>query len=311
MSWKSSPILVFLLLTSCLQRGSKLATHAFPSHNPLIELEELLANDFSKGYALVDFRHPQAYAEGHIKEAVNIWRSDIEDTTKPYKGIMPTKEQLEKVFSKKGIQPTDTLILYDDNGSCEATRLWWVLQHYGFKQTRVLNGGLKAYRERGLALSKEIPKRDRSRFVLKGEFPEHFIGRDELLNLLNTKTPLKLVDVRTPDEFHGKRQKKGAYKAGRISKSIYFDWKNALDSTNGHHFLPKEALQKRYQKLSPNKEDLVVVYCHSGVRSAHTTFVLTQLLGYKNIKNYDGSWTEWSYFDGLPYERDLETTIFE
>ncbi len=311
MSWKSSLSLVSLLLASCLQRGSKLATHPFPSHSPLIELEELLANDFSKRYTLVDFRHPRAYTEGHIKEAVNIWRSDIENSSQPYKGIMPTKEQLEKVFSKKGIQPTDTLILYDDNGSCEATRLWWILQHYGFNQTRVLNGGIKAYLGHGLALSKKVPKRDSSNFVLKGVFPEHFIDREELLNLLNTKNPLKLVDVRTPDEFHGKRQKKGAYKAGRISKSIFFDWKNALDSTNEHHFLPKEALQKRYEKLSPNKEDLVVVYCHSGVRSAHTTFVLTQLLGYKNIKNYDGSWTEWSYFDGLPYERDLETTIFE
>jgi len=307
----NSYVLLFLLLASCLQHGPKSASHPLPVHNPLIALDELLTCDLSNGYVVVDFRSPNAYAKGHIKEAINIWRSEIENKSKPYNGIMPTKVQLEEVFSKKGVRSTDTLIVYDNNGSCEATRLWWVLQHYGFTQTRILNGGLKAYVQRGLPLSKETPNKDRTHFILKGEFPEYFIAREELLTLLSTNTPLRLVDVRTPDEFHGKRKKKGANKAGRISKSILFDWKNALDVNNEHHFLPLEELQKQYQKLTPNKEDLMVIYCHSGVRSAHTTFVLTQLLGYKNIKNYDGSWAEWSYFEKLPYEKDFETIIFE
>ncbi len=311
MSLSNSYVLLFLLLTSCLQHGSRPASHPLSSHNPLIELDELLTCDLSKGYVLIDFRAPNAYAEGHIEEAVNIWRPEIENKNEPYSGILPTKVQLEKVFSKKGIQPTDTLIIYDDNGSCEATRLWWVLQQYGFNQTRVLNGGLKAYLQHGPPLSKETPKRNASHFILKGEFMEQYIGREELLGLLDANTPLRLVDVRTPDEFNGKRQKKGAFKAGRISKSILFDWKNALDTNKEQHFLPLEELQKRYQKLTPNKEDLMVIYCHSGVRSAHTTFVLTQLLGYKNVKNYDGSWTEWSHFEKLPYEKDFETIIFE
>ncbi len=311
MNLRNSYILLFLLLTSCQQHGLRPASNSQSSHHPLIELDELLTYDLSKGYALIDFRPPNAYAKGHIKEAITIWRPEIENKNMPYGGILPTKAQLEKVLSKKGVQPTDTLIIYDNNGSCEATRLWWVLQHYGFNQTRILNGGLKAYVQHGPPLSKETPKKDRSHFILKGEFPEHYIGREELLGLLDANTPLRLVDVRTPEEFHGKRQKKGAFKAGRISKSIRFDWKNALDINKEQYFLPLEELQHRYQKLIPNKEDLVVIYCHSGVRSAHTTFVLTKLLGYKNVKNYDGSWTEWSYFKKLPYEKDFETVIFE
>ena len=311
MSLKNNPILLVLVLTSCIQRSSVGELASVPSHNPLIELEELLTSDFSKGYALIDFRPRSAYTNGHIKGAVNIWRTELEDSNKPYKGMMPTKSQLEQLLSKKGLHPNDTLIIYDHNGSCEATRLWWILQHYGFDQTRILNGGWNAYLHAGLLPSKEEPQTTTTAFNLKGATSEFFIDREALLSLLKTNTPVKLVDVRTPGEYHGKRKKKGAYKAGRIPKSILFGWKNALDSIEGHFFLPKEALQERYQNLSPNKEDLMVIYCHSGVRSAHTTFVLTQLLGYKNVKNYDGSWTEWSYFEQLPYERDAETVIFE
>lgn len=299
------------VLASCIQRGSNPLLGSLPSQNPLIEMDELLTSDFSARHTLIDFRPQSAYTKGHIKGAVNIWRSELEDRTKPYTGMMPTKKQLENILSKKGIDPSDTLIIYDHNGSCEAARLWWILQHYGFNQTRILNGGWNAYLHAGLLPSKEEPHTITTAFNLKGATSEFFIDREELLTLLHANTPVKLVDVRTPEEYHGKRKKKGAHKAGRIPKSILFDWKNALDSIEGQFFLPKEALQKRFQNLSPNKEDLMVIYCHSGVRSAHTTFVLTQLLGYKNVKNYDGSWTEWSYYEQLPYVKDAETVIFE
>jgi thiosulfate/3-mercaptopyruvate sulfurtransferase len=120
-----------------------------------------------------------------------------------------------------------------------------------------------------------------------------------------------IVDSRSDDEFTGKRQKEGATKGGRIPNSKSIDWAKAVNY-NGDKKLKSEVdLEKIYAELGASKNDTIIAYCHSGVRSAHTTFVLTQLLGYKNVKNYDGSWTEWSQFDDLPSVQDSITTIIE
>ena len=104
--------------------------------------------------------------------------------------------------------------------------------------------------------------------------------------------------------FLVKDKKKGAAKGGRIPKSVHIDWAEAFNYSGDKRIKPVEELKIIYNKLNIKKNDPIIVYCHSGVRSAHTTFVLTQLLGYKNVKNYDGSWTEWSYFNDLPFKKD-------
>jgi thiosulfate/3-mercaptopyruvate sulfurtransferase len=136
------------------------------------------------------------------------------------------------------------------------------------------------------------------------------IEKEELLKLITSdNSRVVVLDARSWDEYSGRSLKEGAKKTGRIPKSIHIDWAEAIDFGNSYTFKPKDQLEKIYAKLGASREDTIIVYCHSGVRSSHTTFVLTQLLDYKNVLNYDGSWVEWSYDDELPYETDPITNL--
>ncbi|MFT7234251.1 MAG: thiosulfate/3-mercaptopyruvate sulfurtransferase, partial [Cyclobacteriaceae bacterium] len=223
-------------------------------------------------------------------------------------GMMASPTQIENLFSRLGIGANDTLIVYDDNGLCNAARLWWILQNYNFTNVKLFHGGLDVWKENNGSVTSEIPKIKDTVFKLT-ETPsmKYHISKEEMLNTLNAG--VVILDTRSLDEFSGKRQKKGASKAGRIPKSIHIDWAETIDYNGSKKIKSIQELNAIYSHMNVSKEDPVIVYCHSGMRSAHTTFVLTQLLGYKNVKNYDGSWTEWSSFENLPFEKDSLTTI--
>lgn len=276
----------------------------------VIESEKLLSILTQSNIKIIDFRQPEHYRNDHIKNAINIWRTDIEDASYPYKGMMAKKVQIETLFSKLGIKNNDTLILYDDRGACDAARLWWVLKNYGFESVMVLNGGLQAWEKAGGIVTKEIPSVTPSGFKLPTQSPfELWISKEEIMKILVSDKNAFIFDTRTTDEFSGKRQKTGAYKGGRIPKSIRIDWASTVDYHKTQKFKSLKELEQIYSDIGASKNDMIITYCHSGVRSAHTTFVLTELLGYKNVKNYDGSWVEWSYFDELPFEKDSVTVL--
>lgn len=220
---------------------------------------------------------------------------------------MASKEQLEKLFSTKGISNDDLLVVYDDNGLCDAARFWWVLQHYNYTNIRLLNKTYSDWIATKGSFVSETTKTTPTHFTFKASPNLRLhISKEELQKTLHTNTII--LDTRSHDEFSGKRQKKGAAKAGRIPNSILMDWATAINFHTDKKIKSIEELDRIYSPIIPSKETPIIVYCHSGVRSSHTTFVLTQLLGYKNVKNYDGSWTEWSNF-ALPFERDSITTI--
>ena len=261
---------------------------------------------------IIDFRKREDFEDEHLQNAINIWRTDIEDTSLPYKGMMATKEQIEKLFSKLGIAATDTLVVYDDNGLCDASRLWWVLKNYGFESVKLLNGGLKALKEAKGNFTKDVAKHKETNFVFpqKSNF-KLYINKDSLFTIIQNHANVVLLDTRTTDEFSGKRKKKDAFDGGRLPDSKHFDWVNAIHYNGNQKFKEFLELKKLIKSNGINKDDFIVTYCHSGVRSAHTTFVLTELLGFKNVKNYDGSWVEWSYYNNLPKQKDSITTITE
>jgi len=268
----------------------------------LIELDDFESLSKLKTTKIIDFRKLKDYQEGHVQNAINIWRSDIEDDTFPYGGMKANKIQLEALFSRLGIQKDDTLIIYDDKGLCDAARLWWVLQYYNFKNVKLLNGGLVTLQNAGISLSKESVRFVPSKFEFSGISTRFFASKEQIQNAISNKS--LILDTRTEDEFTGKQLKKGAFQAGRIPSSKLIDWANAINYNGNKKIKSVAELNKIYGELTTDKSDTLFVYCHSGVRSAHTTFVLTQLLNYKHVLNYDGSWTEWSYYKNLPTAKD-------
>jgi thiosulfate/3-mercaptopyruvate sulfurtransferase len=207
------------------------------------------------------------------------------------------------LFGNLGIKTDDTIIVYDDNGLCEASRLWWILQNYDFKNIKMLHGGISAWKLNNGKVTTDLPEVNPSVFRLtENPSMKYYVSKEELREALSKD--VLILDTRTEDEFSGQRQKKGAFKSGRLPNSIHIDWAEAVNYNGDMRIKPLQELENIYKKLNIKKDDPIIVYCHSGVRSAHTTFVLTQLLGYKNVKNYDGSWTERSYFNDLPFESD-------
>lgn len=303
MNWKISIFLLLSFVSACKQKATDNLVHTTPTSTYLTNVDELKYLALVPSNKIVDFRKNEEYANGHITGALNIWRTDIEDTSYAYNGVMASPSQLEMLFSNLGISADDTLIIYDDNGLCDASRLWWILQNYGFTNVKMLQGELSAWKTSGGEISTETPLVQKTEFKFKNEPSMHlYASKEDVQAAINTKSVI--LDTRSKDEFIGKTQKEGAFKAGRIPNSILIDWAEAIDYNGDKRFKSIEELETTYTKLNVSKEDPIIVYCHSGVRSAHTSFVLTQLLGYKNVKNYDGSWTEWSFHEDLPYIND-------
>lgn len=278
--------------------------------NYLIEVDELQKIAKEPNIKILDFRKSDFYANEHIEGAMNIWRTDIENASYSYNGMMPGREQMETLFSGLGINTSNTIIIYDDNALVDSSRLWWILQNYDFTNVRLLNGGISAWKAQNGPISTETPVTTKANFKLSyTPSMKYHISKEKMIQAVANKTII--VDARTDDEYSGKRQKEGATKGGRIPNSILIDWAETVNYNGDKKIKSIEDLEKIYSRLGASKDDTIIAYCHSGVRSAHTTFVLTQMLGYKNVKNYDGSWTEWSQFNDLPSVQDSLTTIIE
>ena len=315
MTWKISLVVLILAFTACKEEKTvKIDAIEQAKENTetnyLIEVDELLKIAKEPNIKILDFRKSKFYKKEHIEGALNIWRTDLEDASYPYKGMMAGKEQMETLLGRLGVTKNDTIIIYDDNGLCDSSRLWWILQNYDFTNVRLFHGGIAAWKAHNGAISTEVPLVQKTLFKLP-EKPsmKYYVSKEEMLEAITNKT--LILDTRTTDEFTGKRQKNGASKGGRIPNSISIDWSVAVDYNGDKKMKSIEELDKIYKGFGVSKNDTIIVYCHSGVRSAHTTFVLTQLLAYKNVKNYDGSWTEWSNFDKAPIQQDSITSLFK
>ena len=323
MTWRISIFIMVLIgLASCKEKKQeetpvvvveapvKPATYTSLDH--LIEAEELKEILHEPTVKIVHFGREKQYKEGHIEGALNVWRTDITDASYPYGGMMCSKNQLENLLSSKGIQTNDLIVVYDHVASCDAARFWWVLENYGFQNIKILNGGIDSWSAIGEKRTRETPIVAKSNFKLPQETPlTSYVDKEEMVALIDREIPPVILDTRTLNEYTGLRRKKGAKRGGRIPGSTFMDWANAVNHSGDKKFKSYKDLEAMYAGIIHNKEEPVIAYCHSGVRSAHTTFVLTELLGYKNVRNYDGSWTEWSQFKEYAKERDSITTILQ
>jgi thiosulfate/3-mercaptopyruvate sulfurtransferase len=242
-----------------------------------------------------------AYDNGHIAGAVRLdWRKDLQD---PVKRDFVDAEQFSKLLSERGISNDDTVILYGGNNNWFAAYAYWYFKLYGHENVKLLDGGRKKWELYGRPLSTDTVEREPTSYTAKE--PDNSIRafRDEVLAAIGDKN---LVDVRSPDEFSGKilapahLPQEQSQRPGHIPGAINVPWSKAANEDGT--FKSDEDLTKLYGEAGLDESMDTIAYCRIGERSSHTWFVLRELLGHGNVKNYDGSWTEYGSLVGVPIE---------
>jgi thiosulfate/3-mercaptopyruvate sulfurtransferase len=244
-----------------------------------------------------------AYEEGHVPGAVGFnWTSQLQDQVR--RDII-SKEGLEQLLSAAGISNDDTVVLYGDNNNWFAAYAFWLLEMYGHKDIKLMDGGRKKWVDEGRPLTKDVPKPERTAYKAQTANAALRAKRDQVLQALgNAKHAL--VDVRSPAEYNGEIMAppglpETAQRTGHIPGAKNVPWAQAVreDGT----FKSPEELEQLYAPKGVTKDKEVIAYCRIGERSSHTWFALKHLLGYPNVRNYDGSWTEYGSLIDVPIER--------
>ena len=242
-----------------------------------------------------------AYEGGHIQGAVRLdWKTELQDQVKR---DFVDQQQFSKLLSDKGIANDDTVILYGGNNNWFAAYAYWYFKLYGHEDVKLLDGGRKKWELDGRPLVTEVPARPATSYSAKAPNNDIRAFRDEVIAAIGEKN---LVDVRSPDEFSGKilapahLPQEQSQRAGHIPTAISVPWSKAANEDGT--FKSDEDLAKLYAEAGLDGTKETIAYCRIGERSSHTWFVLQELLGHQNVKNYDGSWTEYGSLVGAPIE---------
>jgi thiosulfate/3-mercaptopyruvate sulfurtransferase len=240
-----------------------------------------------------------AYDKGHIRGAVKIdWKEDLQD---PVRRDFVNKQQFEALLSERGIANDDTVVLYGGNNNWFAAYAYWYFKLYGHDQVRLLDGGRKKWELDSRELTDETVSRDKTSY--SAQEPDRSIRafRDEVVKAIGEKN---LVDVRSPDEYAGRLlapahlPQESAQRGGHIPTAANVPWSKAANDDGT--FSDDGELRQLYADAGVDFGKDTIAYCRIGERSAHTWFVLHELLDQSNVKNYDGSWTEYGSLVGVP-----------
>jgi thiosulfate/3-mercaptopyruvate sulfurtransferase len=260
-------------------------------------------NDDSVVVAEVD-ENPDLYDEGHIAGAVKLhWRDDLQD---PVERDLVDKPTFERLLSERGIANDTTLVLYGDKNNWFAAYAYWYLKIYGHGDVRILDGGRQKWGDEAREFTTETPQPQQADYRANERDESIRTYRDSVRAQIGEQSKA-LVDVRSPQEYAGDLiappgyEQEGAQRAGHIPTAASIPWATAVrdDGT----FKNADELRELYEGKGVTPEKEVTAYCRIGERSAHTWFVLRELLGYETVKNYDGSWTEWGNLVDVPIEK--------
>jgi thiosulfate/3-mercaptopyruvate sulfurtransferase len=242
-----------------------------------------------------------AYDAGHIPGAVKLnWKTDLQD---PVVRDFVDRAQFEKLLSDKGISNDDTVILYGGNNNWFAAYAYWYFKLYGHEKVKLLDGGRKKWELDGRTLVTEVPERKATSYSAREQDTSIRAFRQEVIDAIGRKN---LIDVRSPDEFAGRilapahLPQEQAQRPGHIPSALNVPWSKAANEDGT--FKSDDELRELYASEGLDESKPTIAYCRIGERSSHTWFVLHELLGHPDVKNYDGSWTEYGSLVGAPIE---------
>jgi thiosulfate/3-mercaptopyruvate sulfurtransferase len=248
--------------------------------------------------------NPDLYDEGHIPGAVKLhWRDDLQD---PVERDVVDKQTFEQLLGGLGIGNSTTVVLYGDKNNWFAAYAYWYLKVYGHADVRILDGGRQKWIDEGRELTTDVPSPASASYTAQERDESIRAYRDQVREWIEGQT-VALVDVRSPGEYAGDLiappgyEQEGAQRAGHIPHAVSVPWASAVrdDGT----FKTADELRELYGGKGITQDRPVTAYCRIGERSAHTWFVLRELLGYDDVRNYDGSWTEWGNLVDVPIEK--------
>jgi thiosulfate/3-mercaptopyruvate sulfurtransferase len=270
----------------------------------LVEPEWLVGHLEDESIRIVEVdENPAGYRDAHIPGAIGLdWRRDLQD---PVKRQFLEPEDFGRLFGSRGVSNAHRVILYGDRNNWFAAFAYWYLKYYGHEDVKLLNGPRERWLAEGHPTTVELPNHPPVRYVARRADETIRAHRDEVLRALGG--PLVLIDVRAPQEYSGELivlpgyEGEGAQRSGHIPGAKSIPWAQAVNEDGT--FKAAGDLRELYAGKGVLTGDPIISYCRIGERSAHTWFVLHELLGERHVKNYDGSWTEWGNLVGVPIER--------
>jgi thiosulfate/3-mercaptopyruvate sulfurtransferase len=268
----------------------------------LVDADWVEANLDTQGVVLVEVdEDTSAYNKGHIRGAVKIdWKKDLQD---PVRRDFVDKAGFEALLSARGIGNDDTVVLYGGNNNWFAAYAYWYFKLYGHQNVKLLDGGRKKWELDSRELVEEVPSRPATQYGAQEQDSAIRAFRDDVVAAIGK---LNLVDVRSPDEFSGKLlapahlPQESAQRGGHVPTARNIPWSKAANDDGT--FRSDDELSTLYGGAGVDFGKDTIAYCRIGERSAHTWFVLHEILGQANVKNYDGSWTEYGSLVGVPIE---------
>lgn len=270
----------------------------YPKANLLVEPDWLAQHVDDPNVRVVDARGAPRYAEGHIKNAVNLPVARLDDPSAPVRSTLLPAERFATVVGGAGVGTNQTVVIYDDGPGLMSSRLFWALEYYGHPNVKVLNGGIARWMAEARAVVSEPTSVQPAEFQAQTR-AERGATKQEVSGRLKDSGTV-ILDVRSKDEYTGAVSQ--ALRGGHIPGAKWRDWSDSLQMGGVPVLKAAGELQKGFQDagVTPDKE--VITYCQGGVRAAHSYYVL-RLLGFDKVRNYTGSWGDWGNDPSLPAEQ--------